>query len=104
MGKRPNPPGDTQQTTPTSKRKVRTMPFVMNLIKHGHLPALYGPLSPCQVTGNKIHDLEADLGKDLHNLKRKVYEAYFKPLVDDGHQEAAQKLAEMVLDMVTIAI
>ena len=77
------------------------MPFVMNLIKHGHLPALYGPPIPCQVTGNKIHDLEADLGKDLHKLKRKVYEAYFKPLVDDGQQEAAQKLAEMVLDMVT---
>ena len=101
MGKRPNPPGDTQQETPTSKRKVRTMPFVMNLIKHGHLPALYGPPIPCQVTGKTITDLEADLGKNLHALKHKVYEAYFKPLVDDGQQEAAQKLAEMVLDMVT---
>ena len=51
----------------------------MNLLKHGHLPTLYGPLSPCQVTGKTIADLEADPGKNLHVLKHKVYEAYFKP-------------------------
>ena len=59
------------------------------------------PLSPVRLRVTTIHDLEADLGKNLHKLKRKVYEDYFKPLVDDGQQEAAQKLAEMVLDMVT---